>query len=134
MFIRLLLQTRDRVTAQEIAEQLEVSVRTVYRDMESLSAAGIPIYGDPGRQGGYRRLDGFRARLELLTRDEAGSLFLSGIPSAAADLGRSGIVTAANLEVMSALPPELRDRAGRIAQRFHLDAPGWYTEAEPTPT
>ncbi|MFE3258630.1 helix-turn-helix transcriptional regulator [Nocardia sp. NPDC059091] len=133
MSILLLLQTRDRVTAQEIAGQLEVSIRTVYRDMESLSAAGIPVYGDPGHDGGYRLLDGFRAKLELLTTDEAGSLFFAGLPSAAADLGLGAIVTAANLKVMSALPPELRDRAGRVAERFHLDAPGWYSEAEPTP-
>ncbi|MTE14534.1 helix-turn-helix transcriptional regulator [Nocardia aurantiaca] len=133
MSILLLLQTRDRVTAQEIADQLEVSVRTVYRDMESLSAAGIPVYGDPGHDGGYRLLDGFRAKLNLLTTDEAESLFLAGLPSAASDLGLGAIATAANLKVMSALPPELRDRAGRVAERFHLDAPGWYAEAEPTP-
>ncbi|MVU80409.1 WYL domain-containing protein [Nocardia sp. ET3-3] len=133
MSILLLLQTRDRVTAQELAEQLEVSVRTVYRDMESLSAAGIPVYGDPGHDGGYRLLDGFRAKLNLLTTDEAESLFLAGLPSAASDLGLGAIVTAANLKVMSALPPELRDRAGRVAERFHLDAPGWYSESEPTP-
>ncbi|GAB0107752.1 YafY family protein [Nocardia sp. JMUB6875] len=133
MSILLLLQTRDRVTAQEIADQLEVSVRTVYRDMESLSAAGIPVYGDAGHDGGYRLLDGFRAKLELLTADEAESLFLSGLPTAASDLGLGAVVAAANLKVMSALPPELRDRAGRIAARFHLDAPGWYSETEPTP-
>ncbi|MEC3918543.1 helix-turn-helix transcriptional regulator [Nocardia sp. CDC160] len=133
MSILLLLQTRDRVTAQEIAEQLEVSVRTVYRDMEALSAAGIPVYGDAGHDGGYRLLDGFRAKLNLLTADEAESLFLAGLPSAASDLGLGAIVTAANLKVMSALPPELRDRAGRVAERFHLDAPGWYSETEPTP-
>ncbi|GAB2530425.1 helix-turn-helix transcriptional regulator [Nocardia heshunensis] len=133
MSILLLLQTRDRVTAQELAQQLEVSVRTIYRDMEQLSVAGIPVYGDPGHDGGYRLLDGFRARLNLLTADEAESLFLSGLPSAAADLGLGSIVTAANLKVMTALPPELRDRAGRVAERFHLDAPGWYSAAEPTP-
>ncbi|MGW4246213.1 helix-turn-helix transcriptional regulator [Nocardia sp. NPDC004722] len=133
MSILLLLQTRDRVTAQELSEQLEVSVRTIYRDMESLSAAGIPVYGDAGHDGGYRLLDGFRARLNLLTADEAEALFLSGLPGAAADLGLGAIVTAANLKVMTALPPELRDRAGRVAERFHLDAPGWYTAAEPTP-
>ncbi|AYF78832.1 YafY family transcriptional regulator [Nocardia yunnanensis] len=133
MSILLLLQTRDRVTAQEIADQLEVSVRTVYRDMESLSAAGIPVYGDAGHAGGYRLLDTFRARLNLLTADEAESLFLSGLPSAAADLGLGALVTAANLKVRSALPAELRDRVGRVAERFHLDAPGWYTESEPAP-
>ncbi len=133
MSILLLLQTRDRVTAQELAEQLEVSVRTVYRDMESLSAAGIPVYGESGHEGGYRLLGGFRTRLNGMTADEADSLFLTGLPGAAADLGLSSVVTAAQLKVLSALPPELRDRAGRISERFHLDAAGWYREPESAP-
>ncbi|MFI6595742.1 helix-turn-helix transcriptional regulator [Nonomuraea sp. NPDC050536] len=133
MSILLLLQTRERVTAQELADTLEVSVRTVYRDMDSLSAAGIPLYGEPGHEGGYRLLGGFRTRLNGLTGDEAESLFLTGLPGAAADLGLGAIVTAAQLKLMSALPAELRDRAGRIAERFHLDAPAWYRDADRTP-
>lgn len=130
MSILLLLQTRDRVTAEELAAQLEVSVRTVYRDMESLAAAGIPVYGEPGHDGGYRLLDGFRTRLNLLTTDEAESLQFTGLPGVAAELGLTGLVTGARLKLMSALPEELRDRAARIAERFHLDTPGWYGEEE----
>lgn len=133
MSILLLLQTRDRVTADELATHLEVSVRTIYRDMESLTSAGIPVYGDPGHAGGYRLLDGFRTRLNLLTTDEAESLLFTGLPGAAADLGLGALVTGARLKLMSALPPELRDRATRIAERFHLDTPGWYGEDEPAP-
>lgn len=133
MSILLLMQTRDRVTAQEIADLLEVSVRTVYRDMESLSAAGIPVYGEPGHDGGYRLLGGFRTRLNGLTGAEAESLFLAGLPGAAADLGLGPVVTAAHLKVLSALPEELRDRAGRIGARFHLDSATWYGEREATP-
>ncbi|MFF7247302.1 helix-turn-helix transcriptional regulator [Embleya sp. NPDC008237] len=131
--ILLLLQTRGRVTAREIADTLEVSVRTIYRDMESLSAAGVPLYADPGHRGGYELLDGFRTRLTGLTTGEAESLFLTGLPTAAADLGLGTAVTAAHLKLMAALPPELRDRAGRIAECFHLDAPAWYGADDHTP-
>jgi predicted DNA-binding transcriptional regulator YafY len=128
--ILLLLQTRERMTAQELADALEVSVRTVYRDVESLSAAGVPLYGEPGHDGGYRLLGGFRTRLTGLTADEADSLFLTGLPTAAADLGMATVVAAAQLKLMASLPAELRDRAGRIAERFHLDAPAWYRDGD----
>ncbi|MEU8248741.1 YafY family protein [Nonomuraea sp. NPDC048916] len=129
--ILLLLQTRGRMTAQALAERLEVSVRTIYRDVESLHAAGIPLYGDAGPKGGYQLLDGYRTRLTGLTPDEAESLFLAGLPGPAAELGLGAVVTAAQLKLMAALPVELRDRADRIQQRFHLDAPTWYRDLEP---
>jgi predicted DNA-binding transcriptional regulator YafY len=129
----LLLQARERMTAQELAEALEVSVRTVYRDVDSLSAAGVPVYGEPGHRGGYRLLAGYRTRLTGLTATEAESLFLTGLPSAAAELGLGAAVTTAQLKLMAALPAELRDRAGRIADRFLLDAPSWYRDADDTP-
>jgi predicted DNA-binding transcriptional regulator YafY len=131
--ILLLLQTRERMTAQELADALEVSVRTVYRDMESLSAAGVPLYGEPGHDGGYQLLGGFRTRLTGLTADEADSLFLTGLPTAAADLGMGALVTAVQLKLMASLPAELRDRASRIAERFHLDTPAWYRDSDHTP-
>ncbi|WP_219472197.1 helix-turn-helix transcriptional regulator [Nonomuraea rhizosphaerae] len=127
----LLLQTRGRMTAHELAERLEVSVRTIYRDVESLHTAGIPLYGDAGPNGGYQLLDGYRTRLTGLTTDEAESLFLAGLPGPAAELGLGAVVTAAQLKLMAALPVELRDRAGRIQERFHLDAPTWYRDPEP---
>ncbi|WP_158882513.1 helix-turn-helix transcriptional regulator [Amycolatopsis anabasis] len=129
----MLLQTRGRMTAQELAEALEVSVRTVYRDMESLSAAGVPLYGEPGHDGGYQLLDGYRTRLTGLTTGEAESLFLAGLPTAAADLGLGAVVTAAQLKLMAALPAELAERAGRISERFHLDAPSWYRDGDHAP-
>ncbi|MGR6915864.1 helix-turn-helix transcriptional regulator [[Actinomadura] parvosata] len=130
--ILLLLQTRGRMTAQELAERLEVSVRTIYRDVESLHSAGIPLYGDAGPKGGYRLLDGYRTRLTGLTADEAESLFLAGLPGPAAELGLGTVVAAAQLKLMAALPIELRDRAGRIQERFLLDAPTWYRDPDPT--
>ena len=131
--ILLLLQTRGRLTAQQLAAELEVSVRTIYRDVESLHAAGVPLYGDAGWSGGYQLLQGYRTQLTGLTTDEAESLFLSGLPGPAAELGLGAVVTAAQLKLMAALPAELRDRAGRIRERFHLDAPGWYRQNENVP-
>jgi predicted DNA-binding transcriptional regulator YafY len=129
----LLLQSRGGLTAAELARELEVSVRTVHRDVEELSAAGVPIFAERGPLGGIRLVDGYRTRLTGMTADEAEALFLAGLPGPAAQLGLGTVVAAAQLKVMAALPPELRSRASRIVQRFHLDAAGWFHADEAVP-
>ncbi|QIS12122.1 helix-turn-helix transcriptional regulator [Nocardia arthritidis] len=131
--ILLLLQTRGRLTAAQLAEHLEVSVRTIYRDIDALSASGVPLFGEPGKDGGYQILDGYRTKLTGLTADEAQSLFLTGLPKTAADLGLGDAVTTARLKLTAALSPELRDRADRIAKRFLIDRLPWYSESEEVP-
>ncbi len=133
MQLLLLLQTRGGTTAPELARELEVSVRTVYRDIEALSAAGVPIYTEPGRTGGVRLIDGYRTRLTGLTTEEADAVLLTGQPAAAADLGLGTVLATAQLKVLAALPPELRGRATRIAERVHVDAPGWFHRPDETP-
>ncbi len=129
----LLLQNRGRMTAQQLAGELEVSVRTIYRDVEALSAAGIPLYGDAGHDGGYQLLGGYRTRLTGLTAAEAEALFLSGLPGPAAELGLGSVLAAATLKLQAALPAPLRGNADRLAERFYLDAPGWYRRPEDVP-
>ncbi|WP_369270564.1 helix-turn-helix transcriptional regulator [Streptomyces sp. R11] len=124
----LLLQSRPAMTAAELARELEVSERTVTRDAQALSEAGVPVYADRGRSGGYRLIGGYRTRLTGLGRSEAEALFLSGVPGALREMGLEDAASAATLKVSAALMPSLRDASRSAAQRFHLDAPNWFKE------
>jgi predicted DNA-binding transcriptional regulator YafY len=125
-----LLQQRQRATAAELATALEVSERTVYRDVEALLAAGVPLWTEQGRAGGIRLLEGWRTRLDGLTGREAAAIFAIGVPELLAELGLGSSLTAARAKVLAGLPKQLREYASRIADRFYLDAPGWFQQVE----
>ena len=124
--ILILLQTRGRMSARELAAEFEVAVRTIHRDVDQLSAAGVPVYADRGRNGGFRLQDGYRTRLTGLTQPEAESLFLAGLPGPAAQLGLADVLSSARLKLLAALPADVQPGAQRIAARFHLDAVAWF--------
>jgi predicted DNA-binding transcriptional regulator YafY len=124
------LQARGLTTAEALAEECGVSLRTIYRDIDALSSAGIPVLSERGAEGGYRLLDGYRTQLNGLSAKEAEALFLTGLSGPAADLGLHAVLVAAEKKLMSALPAPLRAGAERMRMRFHLDAPAWFREAE----
>jgi predicted DNA-binding transcriptional regulator YafY len=128
--ILMMLQTRGRMSAERLAAEFEVSVRTIYRDIDELSAAGAPVYAERGRSGGFQLMDGYRTRLTGLTDAEAETLFLGGVAGPAAQLGLSEAMATTQLKLLAALPPERQRAAERIAARFHLDPVGWYRDAE----
>lgn len=128
----ILLQLRGRLSAEALAREFEISVRTVYRDMDALSAAGAPVYAERGRNGGFALLDGYRTRLTGLSDEEGQALVLAGAGRAASDLGRGAALSSARLKLMAAMPAGTASGADRTAQRFHLDPEPWYRSA-PTP-
>lgn len=124
--ILLRLQTDGRVPAQALAESFEVSVRTIYRDIDALSAAGVPVYAERGRNGGFELQAGYRTRLTGLDRPEAASLFLSGAPLAAEQLGLGAASQTMRMKLLAALPDTTAHEARRVAACFHLDPVAWF--------
>jgi len=124
--ILMMLQLHARTTASELAEQLEVSVRTIYRDIEALERSGVPIVTDRGRSGGLKLMGGYQTRLTCLSGEEAEALPFAQIGIAASALGFEGAAKAARLKVFAALPAFERERALRASERFHLDPAEWY--------
>jgi predicted DNA-binding transcriptional regulator YafY len=133
LVLLLLLQTRGRVTAQTLAKRLEVSERTIYRDLESLSMAGVPVYAERGPGGGWCLLEDYRTNLTRLTDREVHTLFLSGAAGPLEDLGLGKAREDALLKLLAALPTVYRRNAEMASQRIHLEAEGWFHHDEPVP-
>ncbi|MFJ2768147.1 helix-turn-helix transcriptional regulator [Streptomyces sp. NPDC087300] len=129
--ILLLLQTRGRVPAHELAERLEVSVRTIYRDVEALSASGVPVYAERGRHGGIELLAGFRTDVTGLTADESRALFILAAEGTHAALGLDAALGSALRKVMAALPEPHRPAAELISRRILVDAERWLRGPRP---
>lgn len=129
--ILFLLQLRPLLTAESLAEEFEVSVRTIYRDIDSLLAAGAPIIADRGPGGGFRLEDGWRARLSGIASEEAEAMTLIGLPGPAETLGLGRAATAARKKLLAALPADWSAAAGRVGARFHFDPVEWYRAPEP---
>jgi predicted DNA-binding transcriptional regulator YafY len=124
----LLLQARGRMTARELAAELEVSVRTVYRDLEALGAAGVPVFAEPGPGGGCRLLADYRFPLRGLGPDEAEALLILGVPDVLGDLGLDGAIAAAQRQIRATSG---RPAAGTAV--VHLDMPRWFRGQEQVP-
>lgn len=129
--ILILLQLRPRMTAPALAREFEVSVRTILRDIDELSAAGVPVYAERGRGGGFRLREGFATRLNGLLGDEAQALPLLGLPGAASELGLGGASQRLRVKLQSALPGDTAALAGRLQARLHVDPLDWYQGGEP---
>ncbi|MER6911828.1 WYL domain-containing protein [Streptomyces sp. NPDC000594] len=129
--VLLLLQTRGRIPATELAERLEVSVRTIYRDVEALSATGVPVYAERGRHGGIALLPGYRTDVTGLTEDESRALFVLAAQGAHSALGLDRALGSALRKVMAALPEPHRPAAELISRRILVDPERWMATARP---
>jgi predicted DNA-binding transcriptional regulator YafY len=128
--IMLLLQTNGRMTARALATRLEVSERTILRDMDALSGAGVPVTAERGAGGGWRLLDGYQTKLTGLTSAEIRSLFLGRPPQLMADLGIKDAAEAAWIKLQASLPIEVRQQAEFVRQRILIDPRGWRDSGE----
>jgi predicted DNA-binding transcriptional regulator YafY len=129
----MLLQARGQMTAWMLAEELQVSERTIYRDVEALSAAGVPIYAEAGPEGGFALLDSYRTTLTGLTEGEVRALFMLSVPTPLAELGVSQELRSALLKLAAALPDARRQDEERVRQRFYLDSAWWHQGEEAVP-
>jgi predicted DNA-binding transcriptional regulator YafY len=131
--ILLLLQVHRRMTAGELARRLEVSARTIQRDMEALSSAGVPLYAERGQAGGWVLPEPFRTNLTGLTESELQTLFLSTPSRLLADLGMKQASEAALIKLRATLPSGQRQGAEHARQRILVDPSGWNRAEEQVP-
>jgi predicted DNA-binding transcriptional regulator YafY len=127
------LQIHGSATAPELAAELGVSVRTIYRDVERLSEAGVPIYAEAGNGGGIRIVDGYRTRLTGLDSAESEALALAGWTTIAEALGLGSAAAAAERKLLASLPRTAADNARRTQERLHVDLARWYASPEVPP-
>ncbi|RKH96687.1 YafY family protein [Corallococcus sp. AB038B] len=127
------LQSRPRSTVGELARELQVSSRTVHRDLDALSTAGVPVYATRGATGGVALMEGWRTQLTGLTRPELQALATVGAPGALDDLGLSGPLRTGLVKLAAALPALQQPALEHARQRLHVDASGWFTGREPLP-
>src|ERR1700754_3370489 len=130
--ILITLQLRGRVSARELAAQFEVSKRTIYRDVEELSAAGVPVFAQHGASGGFALLEGWQTRLTGMTSREAEALMFAHLPGTAGELGIGTEASAARLKFLASLPQASSEAARRVAESFHLDATPWHRRPAPS--
>jgi predicted DNA-binding transcriptional regulator YafY len=121
------------MSAQELAEELEVSERTIYRDIVALSASGVPVYASRGPGGGVRLIEEYRTTLTGLTPDEARALFMMSIPAPLMQLGMGEKFKAALLKLSASLPDSRRADEARIHQRIYLDSSWWFQSVQEIP-
>lgn len=124
--IALYLQSRGRATADQLAEVFEVSARTVLRDVEQLSAAGIPVYTEQGRNGGIAILDGYRTSLTGLSVGESKTVAFFSLPSAAEQLGIERDLTLAREKILAAMTAAMSTPSATVIEGFHVDPVDWY--------
>ncbi len=124
--ILMLLQARGRMTAAALAQALEVSQRTILRDVDQLSAAGVPLWAERGRQGGLVLREGWSTQLTGMTETESQALLLAGLPGPATALGLGAAATSARLKMLASLPSAWREQAARVGERLHIDPTDWY--------
>lgn len=128
--LMMLLQSRGKLRAEELADELEVSVRTIYRDIDALSASGVPVYADGGPGGGYSLLEGYRTELTGLSAEETEALLLLSLPGPLGDLSISKKLKTAVLKLVSAAPPDLAESEARMRDRLYLDPMSWFTPGD----
>lgn len=129
----LLLQNRGKMSSRQLAELLEVSERTIVRDIEALSAAGIPVYAERGSRGGWVLADSYRTNLTGMRPEEIVSLLLANHNELLKDLGIQGDFQAAYQKLLAAAPAPIRQDAELIRERLHIDGAGWHASEEAFP-
>lgn len=129
----MLLQTNGRMTAEELAARLEVSPRTIYRDLDALSSSGVPVYAERGPNGGCMLMESYRTNLTGLNEKEVQALFMFTVPGLLADLGADKASEAAMLKLMASLPAPFQKDAAFVQQRLHLDPAAWFAPEEDVP-